>query len=588
MSAAWTPRVLREYALLADGERGVLVGPEGEMVWLCFPRWDSAAVFAALVGAGGGYQVVPVGRHVWGGSYEPDSLIWRSRWVGDDGVVESRDALALPGRRDRLTLLRRVTAERDAAVRVRLAPRADFGRVGVQRLRLDDAGVWHGTLDGFRIAWSGVPDADVVHTGPHHDLEATVRLAPGRAVDLVLTITTGAEPGLVTADDAWAATEEEWRQRAWAGAREVADRDVRHAHAVLSGMTSSSGAMVAAATMGLPERADRGRNYDYRYAWIRDQCFAGVAAAHAGNTALLDAAVRFVTERVHADGPALAPAYTVAGEPVPSESALSLPGYPGGAAVAGNHVNDQFQLDVHGEVLQLFSAADAQQRLDADGWSAAAIVTETIADRWHEADAGIWELDAAEWTESRLACVGGLRTLARRPGAGASAAEWSALADAILADASARCLHPSGRWQRSPADGRVDAALLLPGIRGALPTDDPRTTATLHAVLGELTQDGYAYRFRHGDQPLPRAEGAFLLCGFLVALALADQHDLVAAARWFERNRAACGPPGLFTEEFDVGQRQLRGNLPQAFVHALLVETAHRLGDAMERTSQTP
>ena len=99
-------------------------------------------------------------------------------------------------------------------------------------------------------------------------------------------------------------------------------------------------------------------------------------------------------------------------------------------------------------------------------------------------------------------------------------------------------------------------------------------------MLAELTDGGFAYRFRHGDQPLGRAEGAFLLCGFFVALALLQQGDREAAARWFERTRASCGPPGLLTEEYDVRQRQLRGNVPQAFVHALLVETAHRLDAA--------
>ncbi len=99
-------------------------------------------------------------------------------------------------------------------------------------------------------------------------------------------------------------------------------------------------------------------------------------------------------------------------------------------------------------------------------------------------------------------------------------------------------------------------------------------------MLEDLTEDGYAYRFRHGDQPLHGAEGAFLLCGFLVSLSLLNEGDVTRAARWFERNRSACGPPGLFTEEFDVTQRQLRGNLPQAFVHALLIESAQRLGDA--------
>ena len=135
-------------------------------------------------------------------------------------------------------------------------------------------------------------------------------------------------------------------------------------------------------------------------------------------------------------------------------------------------------------------------------------------------------------------------------------------------------MHAEGRWQRSPTDQQVDASLLLPAIRGGIPPDDPRSLATLKAVARDLTQDGYCYRFRPDQRPLGEAEGAFLLCGFLMALAWSQQGDVVRAARWFERNRAACGPAGLVSEEFDVRQRQLRGNLPQAFVHAALLESA--------------
>ncbi|MGH3549856.1 MAG: glycoside hydrolase family 15 protein, partial [Pseudonocardiaceae bacterium] len=118
----------------------------------------------------------------------------------------------------------------------------------------------------------------------------------------------------------------------------------------------------------------------------------------------------------------------------------------------------------------------------------------------------------------------------------------------------------------------------LPAIRGALPAADPRSLATLAAVRDELGEEGYVYRFRHDDRPLGQAEGAFTLCGFLMALAEHQQGNELAARTWFERNRAACGPPGLFSEEYDVTQRQLRGNLPQAFVHALMLEAASRLG----------
>ncbi len=310
--------------------------------------------------------------------------------------------------------------------------------------------------------------------------------------------------------------------------------------------------------------------------WIRDQCYAGQAVAAAGSLALLDDAVRFVSARLHQDGPHLAPAYTVTGGPVPDQRVLGLPGYPGGYDRTGNWVNRQFQLDVFGEALLLFAAAHGHGRLDADGWRAADIAAAAIAERRHEADAGIWELDARAWTHSRLSCAAGLRSLAAVAPPG-RAATWSALADALVADTSATSTHPTGRWQRAPDDPGLDAALLLPPLRGALPADDPRTVATLRAYTAELTRDHYAYRFRHGEQPLAEAEGAFLLCGYLVALAEHQQGNQEEALRWFERNRAACGPPGLFTEEYDIGQRQLRGNLPQAFVHALMLETAARL-----------
>jgi GH15 family glucan-1,4-alpha-glucosidase len=125
---------------------------------------------------------------------------------------------------------------------------------------------------------------------------------------------------------------------------------------------------------------------------------------------------------------------------------------------------------------------------------------------------------------------------------------------------------------------------LLPAIRGALPGDDPRSEATLVAVETELGREGYVYRYRQDDRPLGKVEGAFLLCGFLMALGSHQQGRQAEAVAWFERGRSACGPPGLLTEEFDVGQRQLRGNVPQAFVHGMLLECAARLPKPWEAT----
>ncbi len=575
LTSPGVPHVLREYALLADGERGVLVAPRGDYAWMCFPRWDSDACFATLIGGQGTYAVTPEARFVWGGYYE-HGLIWRSRWITDDGVVECREALALPSQRDRAVLLRRILALRGKArLRVMLDVRSGFGAESVKRLRRSEEGLWTGRLGDGRMLWSGAGDAKPTADGRGgKPLAMTLELEEGSAHDLVLVLDSAADAQPPPdPDHAWSATEAAWSEMLPSLPDVGARRDARHAYAVLQGLTSSGGGMVAAATMSLPERARNGRNYDYRYVWIRDQCFTGQAVARAGPLPLLDDAVRFVGARLLEDGAKLVPAYTTSGGPVPDERSLDLPGYPGGSDVVGNWVNQQFQLDAFGESLLLFAAAAGHDRLDADGWRAAEIAAAAIEQRWREADAGVWELEPDHWTHSRLICAAGLRRIAEHQSSERAVA-WLALADAIVAETAAAAVHPSGRWQRSPGDARVDAALLLPAIRGGIPPDDPRSIATLEAVERELTQDGFCYRYRPDERPLGEAEGAFVMCGFLMTLAWAQQGDRVRAARWFERNRTACGPAGLISEEYDVVQRQMRGNLPQAFVHALLLECA--------------
>ena len=572
--------VLRDYSLIADGERGALVGPRGDIVWMCAPRWDSDAVFSTLVGGEGIYAITPDDRFVWGGYYEDGSLIWRSRWVTGAGITECHEALAYPADPDRLVVLRRLVARQGPAqVTVLLDPRADFGRHGLRAVRRGDDGTWTGRAGQLYLRWSGdAGAAQPRRAGRHSWLELALRVPPGESRDFVLEVS--ARPLRDDPPDAgrlWHVTRAHWAQATAPLPDTLAPRDARHSLVVLRGLTSTAGGMVAAATTSLPERADQGRNYDYRYAWIRDQSYAGQAAAAARAYPVLDDAVRFVCERLHADGPQLAPAYAVDGSPVPDQRRLSLPGYPGGFDLVGNWVNRQFQLDSLGEALLLLSAAARHDRLDAEGWRAAEIAADAIAKRWQEDDAGIWELGNRAWTHSRLTCVAGLRAAARSCGSQPHATEWSGLADVILAWAGTHAVHPSGRWQRSTGDPANDAALLLPPVRGALPADDPRTAETLRCYLDELTQDGYAYRFRHDERPLGEAEGAFLLCGFMLALALQQQGRDLDAARWFERNRAACGSPGLYSEEYDVTERQLRGNLPQAFVHALMLECAARL-----------
>lgn len=575
MTTPFPPHALHDYALLADGERGALIGPDGAIGWLCAPAWHDDAVFAALVGGRGAYAVTPRGRHVFGGYYEEGTLIWRSRWVTDEGIVECREALAFPGDPDRLVLLRQLRAvDGPAHLSVVLDPHGEYGAAEAHSVRRDDDGVWLLRTGRHRLRWQGASRA----VPGEHGLTLDIALEPGAWHELVLECAVSPLPAEPPRPDrAWAATEAAWRAAVPALDGTVAPPDARRAYAVLRGLTTRGGGMVAAATTSLPERAEEGRNYDYRYVWIRDQSYAGQAAAAAGAHDLLDAAVGFVTARLHADGPRLVPAYTVHGDPVPAQRDLDLPGHPGGFDRVGNQVGDQFQLDCFGEALLLLAAAERHGRLDQEHGKAVEIAVRAIADRWREPDAGIWELGDRHWTHSKLICVAGLRAMAAS--AHPVAGTCTALADALLDDARRTSLHPDGHWQRTPDDPSLDAALLLPGVRGGLSADDPRTRATLDACRRELADDHFLYRFRHDERPLEDAEGAFLLCGFVMALAEHQQGHSVEAYRWFERNRGACGASGLYAEEFDIAQRRLRGNLPQAFVHALLLETAARLGE---------
>ncbi|MEU3526747.1 glycoside hydrolase family 15 protein [Streptomyces sp. NPDC038707] len=572
-----SPWVLRDYALIADGERGALIDPRGGIAWLCAPAWHSGAVFSGLLGGPGHYRVRPADPwHVWGGYYEDGTLIRVSRWVTSGGIISCREALAVPAETGRAVLLRQIRAVRgEAVVDVGLNVRAEHGRRAMTAVRHED-GLWRAHSGSLHLRFAG---ADGLRPCRDGGLRGELRLPEGAAHDLVLEIAAEPQDAPLRPRALWEATQRWWKAAVPDCADTAAPRDTRMAYAVLNGLTSAEGGMVAAATTSLPERADTGRDYDYRYAWIRDQCYAGIAVAAHGPHPLLDRAVRFVADRVLEDGAGLRPAYTVDGRALPAEHALPLVGYPGGGDRAGNRAGRQFQLDAFGEALQLFAAAARHDALDERAAAAARLAVGAVAERWTEPDAGLWELDERWWTHSRLSCVVGLRELAHHMRTRASA-DWSRLADRVLDTTRARCLHPEGHWQRSADDAGPEAALLLPLARGAVPPADASVRLTHGQVVRRLAEDGYVYRFRHGDEPLGDAEGAFLLCGLMTALSAHAQGHTAEALRWFERTRSACGPTGLFAEEYDVAQRQLRGNLPQAFVHALLLECSARFGRA--------
>ncbi|MGW4439240.1 trehalase-like domain-containing protein [Streptomyces sp. NPDC004596] len=200
-SKAFPPHALHDYALLADGERGALIGPGGAVNWLCAPAWHDDAIFASLIGGSGFYAVTPRGRWVPGGYYEDGTLIWRSRWITTDGVIECREALAFPGEQSRLVLLRQLVAvDATAHVRVVLDPRADYGRAPLSHMHRDDDGVWHLKTGPHHLRWQGAPAAVVRSEGLITDLT----LKPGESHDLVLECSRTPMPhGPPAAEQCW-------------------------------------------------------------------------------------------------------------------------------------------------------------------------------------------------------------------------------------------------------------------------------------------------------------------------------------------------------------------------------------------------
>ena len=271
-------------------------------------------------------------------------------------------------------------------------------------------------------------------------------------------------------DTAWQATE-----RAWAAAlpklgASLAPADSQHSYAVLTGLTSRSGGMVAAATMSLPERSQAGRNYDYRYVWIRDQCYTGQAVAADGPHRLLDDAVASWPSGCWPTGRSSSrPTRCAAARCRTSVRCAPWPATRVARTRPETGSTGSSSWTRWAARCSCSPPRPGYDHLDTGHWRAAEAAVRAIETRWRDPDAGMWELDNHHWAQSRLMCVAGLRAIAAAGAAPAQAAAWQTLADTILADVAADSVHPSGRWQRAPDDERVDAALLLAAIRDAVP-----------------------------------------------------------------------------------------------------------------------
>ena len=581
---------IEDYALIGDTQAAALVGRDGSVDWLCLPRFDSPACFAALLGdAGNGrWLLAPAGAPTrTTRRYRGDSLVLETEHVTPDGVVRVVDCmpprLGVP---DVVRVVEGVSGR--VPMRCELTVRFGYGR----------SVPWVRRLDGVLSLVAG-PDALVLDTpvatrGEGLSTVAEFSVGPGDRVPFVLEWHPSHEPWSGRRRDAAtevAETEAWWS--AWAskatyagGWREAVMRSL----VTLKALTyAPTGGIVAAPTTSLPEQLGGVRNWDYRYCWLRDATLTLYALMSAGY-ADEAAAWRDWLLRAVAGSPAeMQIMYGVAGERMLPEVTIPwLPGYEGSAPVRiGNAAVGQHQLDVHGEVMDaLHQARRVGIPADDASWSLQRALMDFLESNWREPDEGIWEVRGPQrhFTHSKvMAWVAADRAVkaVEQSGRTGPVERWAALRDEVHADVCARGYDPErNTFTQYYGGAPLDAALLLVPQVGFLPATDERVRGTVAAIERELCEDGFVHRYAHGGAEvdgLPPGEGAFLACTFW----LADAYSLMGRRReavdTFERLLALRNDVGLLAEEYDPGARRQVGNFPQAFSHVPLVNTARNL-----------
>lgn len=592
---------IADYAVIGDTHTAALVGRDGSIDWLCFPRFDSAACFAALLGdrENGRWLIRPEGaiRRVTR-RYRPGTLILETDFETDDGAVRLIDFMPL---RDRVPdLVRIVEGLRGrVALGTDLVMRFDYGRVVP----------WVRRRDGALTATAG-PDAlclrgEVELHGEDLGTKGAFTVAAGERRAMVCTWFPSHE-GLPEATDPHAAleaTERWWRE--WSDRcqyRGPARDAVVTSLIVLKALTyEPTGGMVASPTTSLPECPGGVRNWDYRYCWLRDATLTLYALMRAGYTDEATAWREWLLRSVAGDPTDVQVMYGVGGERRLPEMELPwLAGFAGSRPVrVGNAAHDQLQLDVYGELLDCFYVARRMGiGAEAWGWSLERALLHSLASRWREPDHGIWEIRGPRrhFTHSKVmswvAFDRAIKSVEQHALEG-PVDDWRALRDEIHMEV-CRAGFDARRNTFTQSYGReeLDAALLMIPLVGFLPASDPRVVGTVAAIERELLHDGLVQRYATDPSGavdgLPAGEGVFLPCSFWLVdtLALLGRRDEAAAL--FERLLALRNDVGLLSEEYDpVGQRLL-GNMPQAFTHLALVNSAYGLESERPRSARAP
>ena len=578
---------IEDYALIGDLETAALVERGGSIDWLCFPRFDSAACFAALLGdAGNGrWLVAPKAGGKTTRRYRGETMILETGWENDEGAVRVIDFM--PPRDAAPDVVRIVEGVRGKVeMRSELVIRFDYGHVVP----------WVRRVDGARLAVAG-PDGLCFRTpartrGEDMRTVSTFTVEKGERVPFVLSwfAPHGDPPPVTDAEEAFVATDEFWRE--WIGAcsaelpPEWRGVLVRSLLVLKSLIYKPTGAIVAAPTTSLPEWIGGLRNWDYRYCWLRDATLTLLALLHANYEEEASAWRTWLIRAVAGDPADIQIMYGVAGERRLTELELPwLPGYESSTPVrVGNAASEQLQIDVFGEVVDaLYQARAHGLAFERTMWDVQIVLLDYLERIWREPDEGIWEIrgERRHFVHSKvMAWVAFDRAVrsVEEHGAPGPVDRWGALRDEIHADV---CAHgydeELGSFAQSYGAKELDASLLLIPLVGFLPASDPRVRGTIDAVERELMVDGYVLRYRTtnaGVDGLPAGEGVFLPCSFWLVdcLELVGRHDDAHAL--FRRLIALANDVGLISEEYDPKAKRLLGNFPQAFTHLALVNSA--------------
>jgi GH15 family glucan-1,4-alpha-glucosidase len=595
-----------DYALIGDCHTAALVSRDGSIDWCCLPRFDAGSAFGRLLDrrAGGHCSIAPVGDGSWeyARNYLEDTLVLETTVVGPTGEAKLLDCFTIHGTPEQTQerqILRVVEGLRGSVeFDVRVAPRFDYGQVRPWIRRHGHR--LHSTIGGNDglLVWCD----QELEENPEHELTARFSVGPGDRVRLALIYRPPErldaeppeEPDPRSLDGLFDETVRWWRE--WASSLRLGARDepgARRSGIVLKALTHApTGAVVAAPTTSLPEAMGGPRNWDYRYAWVRDSSFSSRAFAELGAVQEADAFRAFIMRSAAGHAEDLQIVYGVGGERrLRGETVEGLEGYRGSTPVhVGNDASEQTQLDAYGELVNLTWRWHRRGHSpNDDDWRFLVSLINLAAEQWREPDCGIWEWpgEPDHFVHSKVLC-------------------WSALDRGIrLAD---ECMRraPTRRWKqardelRKTIDRRgydrkrgvyvqafdrteLDAALLLLPTVEYVAWDDERMLRTVAAVREELDAGGgLLYRYRR-DDGLEGEEGAFLCCSFWLAECLAQAGEVNEARSVFDQAVARGNDLGLFSEEIDPRSGELLGNFPQGLTHLAHIDAAVALAQAHDR-----